>query len=71
MFSTVIVGYDGSEQARDALALWQNLCDPHGGMVVLACAYPFDPLFDEELALGEPSRAARPQAEEFARRAAM
>jgi nucleotide-binding universal stress UspA family protein len=64
MFSTVIVGYDGSAQARDALALGQQLCEPHGGMLVLACAYPFEPLFDEELAMGERNRAARTGAEQ-------
>jgi nucleotide-binding universal stress UspA family protein len=63
MFSTVIVGYDGSAHARDALALGQQLCESHGGMLVLACAYPFEPLFDEELAMGERNRAARMGAE--------
>jgi nucleotide-binding universal stress UspA family protein len=64
MFSTVIVGYDGSPQASDALALAQRLCERHGGELVLACAYPFEPLFDEELAMRERSQAAESQAEE-------
>ena len=63
MFSTVIVGVDGSAPGRDAIVLAQRLCDPHGGMLLLACAYPHEPLFDEELAMGERSRAARLGAE--------
>lgn len=65
MFSTVIVGFDGSERGYDALALARALCNPHGGALLLACVYPFEPLFDEELAMGERSRAARIEAEEL------
>jgi nucleotide-binding universal stress UspA family protein len=64
VFSTVIVGYDGSAQALDALALGQDLCERHGGMLLPACAYPFEPRFDEEQAMGERSRGARLTAEE-------
>lgn len=65
MFSTVIVGFDGSERGYDALALARTLCHPRGGVLLLACAYPHEPLFDEELAMGERSRAARLEAEEL------
>jgi nucleotide-binding universal stress UspA family protein len=65
VFSTVIVGFDGSERGSDALALARALCDRHGGALLLACVYPYEPLFDEELAMGERSRAARLEAEEL------
>jgi nucleotide-binding universal stress UspA family protein len=65
LFSTVIVGFDGSERGYDALALARTLCNPQGGTLLLACAYPYEPLFDEELAMGERSRAARLEAEEL------
>ncbi|HEX6457804.1 MAG TPA: universal stress protein [Thermoleophilaceae bacterium] len=41
--TSVIVGYDGSDQARDALALGEMLCAAEDGKLVLADVYPFDP----------------------------
>lgn len=41
--TSVIVGYEGSEQARDALALGEILCAAVDGKLVLAAVYPFDP----------------------------
>jgi nucleotide-binding universal stress UspA family protein len=41
MYRTIVVGYDGSEQADDALALAQQLRDPDGGRLVIACVFPF------------------------------
>ena len=49
MFSTVIIGFDGSAHAQDALALGKDLCERHGGMLLPTCAFPFDPLLDEEI----------------------
>lgn len=39
----IVVGYDGSEPAADALALAEALGEALGGQLVLACVYPFDP----------------------------
>ena len=51
----------------DALALGQDLCERHGGMLLPTCAFPFDPLLDEEMAVTEASRAAEQSAEEALR----
>jgi nucleotide-binding universal stress UspA family protein len=40
MFRRVIVAYDGSPSAEDALALGQRLRDPDGGELLLACVIP-------------------------------
>jgi nucleotide-binding universal stress UspA family protein len=37
-FRTIVVAYDGSDRAQDALALALRLRDPDGGRIVLACA---------------------------------
>lgn len=42
MFHSVLVGYDASDQARDALALAASLIDPDGQLVI-CCVYPPDP----------------------------
>jgi nucleotide-binding universal stress UspA family protein len=36
-FRRVLVAYDGSPSAEDALALARRLCDPAGGALILAC----------------------------------
>lgn len=66
--TSVIVGYDGSEQARDALALGEMLCSATDGKLVLAHVYPFDP---RPLAPGyeQERAAARREAEETLRAA--
>jgi nucleotide-binding universal stress UspA family protein len=38
----VIVGFDGSDQARDAVALAEPLCAALGGQLVLACVFPYE-----------------------------
>ncbi len=42
MFRSVIVGFDASDQARDALALAWSLTAADGELVV-CCVYPPDP----------------------------
>jgi nucleotide-binding universal stress UspA family protein len=37
MFRRIIVAFDGSERAHDALALALRLCDPNDGALTLAC----------------------------------
>jgi nucleotide-binding universal stress UspA family protein len=44
MTRTIVVGYDGSEHADDALALGRLLAGRSGAELVVACAYPEDPL---------------------------
>lgn len=39
MYSKIVVGYNGSEQGEDALALASQLHDP-SGVVIAACIYP-------------------------------
>jgi nucleotide-binding universal stress UspA family protein len=39
----VVIGFDGSGPARDALALGETLCRALHGRLVLAYVYPFDP----------------------------
>lgn len=43
MYRVIVVGYDGSEEGRDALALAGALAAPDGARVVAAAVYPFDP----------------------------
>ena len=60
MFSKVIVGYDGSEQARDALALGIELKDATGAELVLARIVVWEPIVaGPGLGLGVPT-APRP-----------
>jgi nucleotide-binding universal stress UspA family protein len=42
MFPSVIVGFDASDQGRDALAFARSLTDP-GGQLIVCCVYPPDP----------------------------
>jgi nucleotide-binding universal stress UspA family protein len=64
VFSTVIVGYDGSVQAQDALALGQDLCEREGGMLMPVCAFPSDPHLDHRSAVTAPPGVALRAAEE-------
>ncbi len=43
MYRKVIVGYDGSERARDAIALGKLLSDASGAELVVAGVFEFDP----------------------------
>jgi len=44
MSSTIVVGYDGRDHASDALALGRLLARAEGVRLLVACAYPEDPL---------------------------
>jgi nucleotide-binding universal stress UspA family protein len=61
MFGKLIVGYDGSEQSRDALALARVLADPSGGKVIAACVYSYEPVYSkgggDDYTYGEALRA--------------
>jgi nucleotide-binding universal stress UspA family protein len=43
VFGTVLVGYDGSDSARDAVALGEALAEPMSGELVLARVFPWKP----------------------------
>jgi nucleotide-binding universal stress UspA family protein len=45
MYRKIIVGYDGSEQAEDALALGKLIADYSGAHLVVAGVFQFDPLW--------------------------
>lgn len=45
MYRKIIVGYDGSERAEDALALGKLLADMSGAGLVVAGVFRFDPLW--------------------------
>lgn len=62
MSSTIVVGYDGRDHASDALALGRLLARADGVRLVVACAYPEDPL-GESAAAHEIARAVREDAE--------
>jgi nucleotide-binding universal stress UspA family protein len=47
----VLVGYDGSDAARDALALGGLLGRAIGGELVVACVYAHEPILSEEVQL--------------------
>jgi nucleotide-binding universal stress UspA family protein len=40
----IVVGWDGSDRSRDALALARLLRKPGGATLVVACVYPYEPL---------------------------
>jgi len=44
MFRKIVVGYDGSEHARDAIALARALAEATGAGLLVACVYPQSPL---------------------------
>jgi nucleotide-binding universal stress UspA family protein len=62
MPSTIVVGYDGHDHASDALALGRLLARADGVRLVVACAYPEDPL-GESAAAHEIARGVREDAE--------
>jgi nucleotide-binding universal stress UspA family protein len=60
---TIVAGFDGSDHAADALALARLLAGLEGAKLVVACAYPADPLGESAAAL-EVAQAVRGEAEE-------
>jgi nucleotide-binding universal stress UspA family protein len=62
MYRKILVGYDDSDESKDALALGSQLADATGADLVAAGVFPFDPMWG-----GEDSRL-RDADEEFARR---
>ena len=52
MTSTIVVGYDGTDHGDDALALGRLLAGIAGAELVVACAYPDDPLGESAAAHG-------------------
>lgn len=62
MSSTIIVGFDGRDHAADALALGRLLAARSGARLLVACAYPEDPL-GEHGAAADAGTAARTDAE--------
>jgi nucleotide-binding universal stress UspA family protein len=62
MPSTIVVGFDGHDHAIDALALGRLLARAAGGRLVVACAYPEDPL-GESVAAHEVAGGVREDAE--------
>ena len=61
MYRKIIVGYDGSEQADDALALGKLIADASGAQLVVAGVFRFDPLWG-------PTAAFREAEADYARR---
>jgi nucleotide-binding universal stress UspA family protein len=59
---TIIVGYDGTDHGDDALALGRLLAGIAGAELIVACAYPDDPLGESAAAL-EAARGMRADAE--------
>ena len=47
MFRKIFVGYDGSDQCKDALALARLLAAPSGGAVIAVCVYPYEPVLSK------------------------
>ena len=45
MYSKILVGYDGSDQAEDALALGKQLADATGAGLVVGGVFQFDPIW--------------------------
>jgi nucleotide-binding universal stress UspA family protein len=45
MYRKILVGYDDSDQAKDALALGKQLADATGAALVVAGVFPFDPIW--------------------------
>jgi len=62
MTRTIVVGYDGTDHGDDALALGRLLAGAEGAELVVACAYPDDPL-GESAAAVEVARGMREDAE--------
>jgi nucleotide-binding universal stress UspA family protein len=68
MTRTIVAGYDGSDHGDDALALGRLLAGIAGAELVVACAYPDDPL-GESAAAHEVAQGMRADAEERRARA--
>src|SRR5215218_6272748 len=51
MTRTIVVGYDGTDHGDDALALGRMLAGTADAELVVACAYPDDPLGESAAAL--------------------
>ena len=62
MTRTIVVGYDGTDHGDDALALGRQLARMLGGRLLVACAYPDDPL-GESAAAHEVTEGLRGDAE--------
>lgn len=62
MTRTIVVGYDGTDHGDDALALGRQLARMLTGRLVVACAYPDDPL-GESAAAHEVTEGLRGDAE--------
>jgi nucleotide-binding universal stress UspA family protein len=62
MTRTIVVGYDGTDHGDDALALGRLLAGIAGAGLVVACAYPDDPLGESAAAL-EVAQGMREDAE--------
>jgi nucleotide-binding universal stress UspA family protein len=62
MTRTIVVGYDGTDHGDDALALGRLLAGIAGAELVVACAYPDDPLGESAAAL-EVAQGLREDAE--------
>ena len=62
MTRTIVVGYDGTDHGDDALALGHLLARIADASLVVACAYPDDPLGESAAAL-EVARELREEAE--------
>lgn len=69
MTRTIVVGYDGSEHADDALTLGRLLARVADAQLLVACAYPHDPLGESAAgrSVGEELRADAEQTLEKAR----
>jgi nucleotide-binding universal stress UspA family protein len=68
MTRTIVVGYDGSDHGDDALALGRLLAGIADAELVVACAYPDDPLGESAAAL-EVAQGMREDAERKLERA--
>ncbi len=68
MTRTIVVGYDGTDHGDDALALGRLLAGIADAELVVACAYPDDPLGESAAAL-EVARELREEAEGKLKRA--
>jgi nucleotide-binding universal stress UspA family protein len=68
MTRTIVAGYDGSDHGDDALALGRLLAGLAGAQLVVACAYPDDPL-GESAAAVEVAQELRGDAERRLERA--
>ena len=72
MFQKIVVGYDGSEQAEDALALARMLAGTLGSQLTLVEVMPYEPLLSEmsvppPVTLSAARQATRERLEKLAR----